>query len=1543
MLGLGSYTAHAQALRFSSDPGAFMGELRKMMESSRNPAYTEAAKQLEGVWMSGLAAEQQRAFMEISTKLAAKGQKAGPVFFYLIKNTHQLASRPDTDLSGFLAMMAKSAERYDPKALQPLLETVARLVEQRQLYASNNYTLYLTEGSYTFGFEEGTAAKETDTPATGDGWDTAPTNELLVQPSTPLPVVEGAIIVLSGASFGIKTLHDSVSVVNTSGKVLLRKGAFVGKGGQFSWASLGDPETYVVLDTYALSLANPTLLAEKSTLHDPKRLVNPVLGTFEYRSIKRNTNQPATYPRFVSLRNDATLRLASQNLEYSGGLTRLGQAVYSGSLSKEPARLRVKQGTKLAFEVQGERFLLSDSVVSSPLASFRIPFGKDSLTHQGVQFYYNDPQGLLRLERADRTDFATLPYRSSYHKMNIWAEAMRWNFTKNEVEFYMIAGKSVVPVRLESFDYFRKNRFQEMVEEYGVQPLIMASNYVQAKKQQTFLAEELATHFRQDPALLRRALQRLTLEGYFDYNALTDQYRVSRKGVAYILANFDKADFDNIQITSQFTSSEQLANVSLSLKDSLLTIRGVERFVISDSLKIIAMPSDKQIVMGRNRNFTLNGRLNSANFKFTGRNLQFNYDQFFVNLAQVDSITYVPQEQYAKGLDAQVGGSVKYDKGGTFYLNDPNNKSGRQPSKRSPRLVVDGGMTVFFDQAIRGKIKYGRQVSFTIPKLDYDSLDRRDVVFAGTFSSNGILPELKTILKSMDDNSLGFTYRPPAEPMKVYKSNTAVKFSENIVMDNRGLRSAGVINHLSAVLPSQEILFMEDSLMATGKEATIKESTIGKSYFPNVALTNYSLKWTPKSDSMLIQTKGNSFSFYSASTQLEGGLLLRSTGLFGNGQLKRNDSELTSADIKFNKEGFVANKANFTVSSGQQQSFRPVLLGQNVNVDFNITKGLVALSSAQQGIGPDSSSLEFPYAAYRTTINRARWDINKKTIAMQGDVNTSVFTATAPDQEGLAFNGSAALYENDKMTLSISGVPFIRTADVKIIPDKGVVSIRRNGEMAAFKNARIEIDTLNSSHRMRDASITILSRNRFEGSATYEYITARKETFKIKMENFELRPIENTATSDRRGRGSSTSATGYYTTARARVADEDGLMLSPKMQYKGEVRLIAYEPTLKLDGLIRPVLKKRTTLASTWIPYKEVPTASIEIRVNKDLKDEAEQPLAVGLHYGLGTLYPTFLSSKESNRDLDLYVAEGKLRYNEESGVFQVVPTVGADSLTDESRMLVFDDKKGVMRFAGPLRLTASEWLKASGLVEAQVDSARFDFNTLLLFNLSALVPFLPEIAPKIVQTNLDEQNSDPAEGSSERLATKISALIGSKLTDTYMAKLAAEYKPLYEASPLLDAQIALSSVNLRWSEKHGAYYSRGPIGVAHMGRNDINAEMEGLLEVRRTNQGDEFSLYLEASPDVWYYVDYSQKQLGITSSLVEFNDLLTARYSNTRSREVQIAPLGIEEKTMFMDRFADAYEPALKKAKIAAKPGAPTANTKKKPVKKKEETADGF
>ncbi len=1547
---LGNLSLSAQSLKLSEDPGTFIQEAKKAMEGSKNPVYIKSAQDLETIWMSSATPVQQAQFVSVVRRLAAKGLKTGPVLNLLFRNFHTTLTQEGADVNGLLTTLDKASERYDSKTYQKMLESMQLLLEKKQLYASNYNKLYLTEGSYTFRFDDSKPDAGTLPAAVNDGWDAPSDTAALIAPvSQPLPTVSGAMVELTNARFAMVTANDSVSFGPSIGSVSLRDGTFVGKGGTFTWATAGDSSIYVDFSDYAFNVVNPKVYVENATLHYNSRLNHPLIGVFEFKSVRRPAGKPIVYPRFVSRGNDAVLRNSSKNMTYKGGLSLLGTTVYSSSLTDEPAQLFVTHKGKTAFRMASKRFALTDSVVMAQVAEFSMPLGRDSIYHPGVQFKYSDESGLLHIERADGTRYASLPFADSYHKMNIWAEAMRWSFPTEKVEFYMIVGKKEVPVRLESFDYFRKQRFQRIAEEVGFQPLVMAANYVQTKKIQNFSPYDLANQYRQDATIMRAALERLALDGYFEANAQTDEYRVSKKGIMYILANLGKGDFDNFQIISQFESNSDVANATISLKDTLMTVLGVERFVVSDSLKIMATPSDKKVVLGRGRDFTLNGQLKSANFRFAGSGLKFDYDQFFVNLNQVDSITYTPQEKYAKGMTSEVGGHVKYEKGGTFYLSDPKNKSGMLKGGKSPRIVIPEGMTVYFDQPEREKLKYNREVFFKIPRLDYDSLDQRDVVFLGTFNSDGILPPIKTVLKSMDDNSLGFEYKSAAE-LKLYNGKSTVKFLEPLVMNNKGLRSSsGVLAHLSATIPTDELFLTTDSLLASGATATIKEATIGKGYFPRVDLKNYSLRWFPKLDSMNIVTKGNSFNFYAGTTQLEGGLLLRSAGLFGYGQLKRADSELASRDIKFNKEGYIARRSQFSVSAGQQNSFRPILLGKNVDVDFNIAKNLVELSTTNVGFGTDSSTLEFPYAAYRTSINKARWNIASKTIAMKGDVNNSTFTATAPEQEGLTFNGSAALYEIEKMTLNISGVPFIRTADVKIIPDKALVGIRRNGEMLDFKKARIEIDTLNSSHRMKDANIRIVSRNRFEGSATYQYVTSRKDTFNIKMENFELREIAGTAVASRKEKAPLlASPVGYYTTARAIVSEKDRFMLAPRMQYKGSVHLIAYEPNLQLDGLIRPMLKPRPDLESSWIAFKEAGTDSvakevITIKVNKDLKSEVEMPLFAGLHYRSGGgMYLTFLSPKFTERDQDIFLAQGEMGYDEDSKMFRIMPPAGADGLVNEANAFTFNDQKGIASFAGPLKLTSSNLIKASGLVDVQVDSARYEFNTMMLVNVPVLNPLAAELAGKIVQTNLDEQNSDPAEDEPARLNTKLAALIGQKAADEYITKTAGEYKPLFEASSDLAAPMVLSNVNLRWSDPHASYFSIGKIGMSNLGRSDINAQMEGMMELRRTDQGDEFSLYLKLSPDVWYFMDYSQNQLGIVSSEVSFNDQILAKSKNAKTKDMALIPLGYEEKALFMDRFYDFYQPALKKARLA-KAAAAKKDPKKKPEKKKVEAAEGF
>lgn len=236
---------------------------------------------------------------------------------------------------------------------------------------------------------------------------------------------------------------------------------------------------------------------------------------------------------------------------------------------------------------------------------------------------------------------------------------------------------------------------------------------------------------------------------------------------------------------------------------------------------------------------------------------------------------------------------------------------------------------------------------------------------------------------------------------------------------------------------------------------------------------------------------------------------MRSSGLFGNGTLRRKDSEAISSSIKFNKDGFLANNAQFKIISdkdaGAATASKPMLLGNDVDVDFNQTKGIVGLAiNKKQSFGDTlQSTMEFPFAAYKTSISRAQWNVNAKTIAMKGDVKTSTFTATAEDQEGLTFNGSAALYDVEKMMLNISGVPYVTSADARIYPDKGIVTIRRNGEMLALKNARLELDTISLFHRLKNGNIQIVSRTRFAGDASYKFATAKGDTAVIK--NAELR------------------------------------------------------------------------------------------------------------------------------------------------------------------------------------------------------------------------------------------------------------------------------------------------------------------------------------------------------------------------------------------------------------------------------------------------------
>ncbi len=1593
--------SRGQAVRISDKPDQFMADVQKLMATG-GPVAVRAGTNVQALWSENrLSAQQQERVMALSRKMNQKRLPAATHFAPFYDALYYAITTQQTNaavVDALLSLAEKLFDTVDPKTFAQSMQTAKLFLEKRELYAGRYNKLYAQGGSFQFRYVDAVPTSPasmtgTITPADSaaiakaaaersrfDGWDEpTPGDSTMprqmgvqyVPQRRPIPSVSGAVLTLTGVTLAIVANGDSALVSNTSADLMLTNGQLVGKGGTMTWATADRPDISVALTDYAMTIANPRLQADDVTLtYEGSK---PVKGVFEY--VSRKKSGPAQYPRFMSWQSDARIPNLGTDVDYRGGLALAGAQLVGSSASGQPALLIIKSVGKPVMKVSSRRFDFRDSTISAQSAAFVGYVDTDSITHPATQFRFDKAQRVAWLNREDRTGNGRIPFADSYHKFYIQPEVMRWDITRKKVDFYQVGAKQEVPVYLESYDYFQPQRYADLTVDYGFHPLQIAANYIATKKVQQFSPEDLIASVKVNPTALRGSLNRMVQEGYLDRDANTGLLRLSRKGVLYVLAYAHKKDYDNFQVRSYFPSNDSLKNATINLDDKILTVRGVTRFTMSDSLKVFGTPSDKTIRIGKNRSFTLNGQIKAGTLRYAGRDIKFDYDKFSMNLSKIDSITFSSQKLAAQGKTGEVGGDIKYENAGTVYLAASDNKSGQIKGKKtSQRMVMPEGMTVYFNQPVRGNLVYNQKVYFKVPPIDKDSMGSDDISFTGTFYSDGIFPPFKAELKTMPDNTLGFVYKAPAAGFPVYGSKTATaKFTSDITMDKNGLRAEGILNHLTASLNTQGMLFTTDSLITSGEKGTIKEGMAGPTYFPQVQFSDYTMKWWPKADSMVIATQKNNFVFYNATTNLEGGLVLRSKGLFGNGTLRRKDSEAVSKSIKFNKDGFLADNAQFKILSDKENS-KPILLGNDIDVDFNQTKGVVglAINNRQNITDTLSSSMDFPFAAYKTNINKAQWNVNAKTIAMKGDVKTSTFTATAEEQESLTFNGSAALYDVDKMTLNISGVPYVTSADARIQPDKGLVAIKRNGEMMPFKNARLELDTTSRFHHLKNGNIQVLSRTRFSGDATYLYPLMKGDTASVKMGNFELQetaaPAPPTLTADaRKGRNSrrtgSTVKT-YTTVAKAEVDEADNLQLAPQMLYKGAILMQASAPDLALDGFIKPALKKRADLIGGWIPFKEKVAERLEIKVDKNLKNEGGQELVAGFHFrgGGAGLYPTFLSPKEDGHDEDLFTATGVMRYDEKDKLYRIssgagsadTVAVAADSSSDDvENAFTFNDKRGLITFKGPMNLLNSapnKYLLASGSARINIDSSQYRFNTLLAFTFPVPEGISTSIAAKLVSTNQEEQNTEAADDDLNRLSDKLLPLIGAKEVEAYRTKAQNQHVPLNQASPKLLASLVLANANLRWSNKFNAFYSTGQLGVSNMMATDINAQMDGFVEIRKSANGDEASIYLEASPDVWVFYDFkpgngpgSMSQLAIISSVQEINDRLLAGSKNSGKSAIEVVPATVDEKTLFVDRYLDQYKTRVKAApKPKPKPGEKvTKEIAKEKEKKKDKEAE--
>jgi hypothetical protein len=1364
------------------------------------------------------------------------------------------------------------------------------------------------------------------------------------------PPARGAVIVVKDADIVMSTAGDSVVLKKVSGTAVPGSSRFIATGGQLAWTVKNNPVT-ADLKGFDFDFSKPEFTAQPVTMTYAALLEAPVKGALSYKSVRRKPGAPDTgYPRFISLSNDAVIKNLGDNIKYRGGLSMAGGKVLSAALDGSLSNIIVSLDGKPKFKAASRAYVLGDSLITANRAAVTIYEGaKDSLTHPGAQLKYGKAKQQLKLSREEGL-YKNTPYSDSYHQMDIRTEALTWNLSQPTIDFAVLSSKNQSSADFESKEFFTNTRYQQLKSINRLHPLQMLVGYAQAHDNvKTVTVTELAENLKTSEANMRSDMAGLARDGYVAWNPQTGEVTILPKGAHYVASARDKKDYDHIAIKSLSGSGR---NATLNLNTNELLVRGVERFNFSDdSATVFVRPDSAIIRVGKNRDITFSGAVVASAMRFKGRDFKFDYDGFFVDMAKIDSIVIRSDAKDAKGkATGKHADFALTNKGkvstGRLFLNDPKNKSGRKKKGQYPAFDSKSGANVYFGkQDVLGGA-YDSTMVFDIPPFKLDSLNgigKSASGFDGTFRSGGIIPDIKTKLTMQADGSLGFTYDVPKEGFPLYKGRGRV--FNKVKMDDKGLQADGTITYQTGTFTSNSFVFYRDSVVAVGKTGTILAKKSGGVDIPRMNLpTGYMMNWNVRQDSMYLSTprSGEPIHLYSAALtdpktkaaaagyNFKGTALLTPKSAGGNGRLDGPQSFVKSPEFTFKSDSYSARKASLSVKSAENN--KPALTANDVALDYDLKKGYADFTREDGSKAP----IDLPYSKFKTTLSGGRWDFKKKLVKLRvapnADSTKSYFYSTNPEQFGLKFKAATGVYDLAKYQMKVGGVPYIASADGWILPDSSKVNIGANGKIQQFKRAGILLDSLAKFHKLYNGNVQVLSKLAFSGNALYGFKTAR-DSVALKFTNFQT---DSTSLLAGKGKGkkgllsrktdeNADATIGAPTIAVATVDANAKFKLTPRIGYRGGVQLSSQRRGFAFDGQVQLQFGKNRNSAE-WIAVKDsIDPKNFSMNL-KDIKAEDGTPLVTGLFVSdqSNKVFPLYAATVPNPTDVPIFKVDGKLSYDDRKALYTISRSDPDDVNAYESASLTYADSTNSLKFRGPMSFinSSKEYkMMGSGVGSANPDSARYTVDALLGIDISMPAKAIDAMAADMA--SLTKNSPEALDGSTNELY-KLGPFLGDKGVEAYtMRKGTAE--PLAKLSPkLANHTILLSKVNLRWNEQKRAWYSVGPLGLAGVGKQSMNALIEGHIEIRRENSTDVVEIYLEPDPQAWYYIKYAN------------NVVLTKSQNDTYDGEIAGKTKGDYETAssygVFLGDFSDvdAFRSHFQKdylgksGKLAARPPAP-------------------
>lgn len=1421
-------TISAQGL-FSTDSTKFLKDVVSYLGQVNKQDAKEFQKAFEPIWFGGVYTPAERALIySASNQIAMKKLKIYPDFKeYLIsvKSAKEAGMNAD-EFEEWHATVDKALSEKNKKRFTSYINTCALLLTDNIIYQSSSTTWKSSNSNYRFTYEK--------------------------EP----------IVYFEEMELKCYAKNDSSVLFKTKGEYYPFSNKWKGEGGTLTWrrAELPEDKFYAEVKEYDISMKSAGYTVDSAKFYSTY-FDEPIYGELREKVLSFRDLSQVSFPKFVSYSKRLYIEDIFPNVDYNGGFQIEGGDLLGSGTNDNLSRLEFSYKDKPFATAEALIFVINPNGAVAERARVKFLIDKDSITHPGVFFQFNNKNNEAKITLTRGKGITAAPYSNSYHRLDMYSEALYWKMGDPVVTFGPLFGSTDSTAKFTSTDYFAASDYDRLTGD-GLNPLLLLKNKSDQLVSNTMTVLDAASALRTTQQYAEPQLYELMVAGFLEYNKDLGTVVLKQKLFNFIDQRAGRKDFDVIDITSN-----SFTNAELSLVSNDLTVNGVKKFTLSQPQFVRVYPDNQKVIIKKNRDMTFAGIINAGRTEYFGSQFFFEYDNFKINLIECDSMRLRAINTDRNGPPQVRLGSKLEGISGSILLDEAGNKSGKDTSfNRYPILTVNKKTYVYYDDKSIQNGAYSRDnFKFVIEPFELDSLDNfsnSGLAFDGEFISAGIFPNMQETLKIQDDYSLGFIRKAKKGGVGIYGEKA--NYENEIRLSNRGLQGSGDIDFLSSHAESTNITFFPDSLNAVA-EVYHNEPSEEDPQVPLVNGKNVYVSYIPDSKVLFASAyEGNELKMYGDTvSSLDGRVALRPEGMTGSGNIYIANGEVLSNVFKFKHHHFDADTAEFKLRTVDLDEMAFKTENVNAHVDFEKRKGEFKSNSGE-------SFVEFPENQYICYMDQFNWIMDEDNLEMEskqkGDVNIetdldlagSNFYSIHPKQDSLSFKSPKAKFDVKKKVIYCEKVEYVTTADARVYPDSGKVIIKKKAKMMPFDNAKILANYITKYHNIFDAKVEIFGKKDYKASGYYNYVDESKNQQKFYFSNI-------------------APDTAMQTTAKGEVSENANFKLSNQFDYVGEIQMFASYKELTFKGEVRLSAHNCAGIARNWMAFEApIDPENIFIPVSSEMYDVQGNPVGAGMILNTDSigLYSTFLSNKKNKDHIDVMTAQGFLKYDKQSKEYRIstrdkliersLPGNYVSLHTSNCKMtgdgrftfgcefgLLEIDPVGIMEYDPT---TSQLNIKASMAIN-------FPFNDVALSKMEKHISDFPELPP------LDFNNSTYEKSLRE--------LIGLSEADKVISDLNIYGKIKGKLPEDLVAQLYLADVEFVWDKERNAYVSQGKIGIANITKDQIFKQVDGQIAIYKRPTGDEVSILLKIDENNYYYFNYKRGLFQTYSTNEDYNNVI--------------------------------------------------------------------